>query len=293
MLRTLVRPLESERSLAIVGVLGLVLSAACAIVMWIRGSSFIPPEADLTKAITFNGAVGIYVLTLALYAPLASFTPRGRTRWRGWTIGLTLYGYSIETIQAFRGLDPRFSRFGTLADGVLGGLFFLSAVGLIVTFIILATKLFSGPAREKAPLLLLGMQYGSATTMLAFAAGLWMSAVQGRLTGESGNILPLHALGFHGLQAVPLIALMLERSQLTYGLARRWVHVAGIAWLGATTAVAVQTAMGRSVTEMSTLPVLGELLLLVWLVAAGKSLWSWRRGRALEQFPAGQGSIVR
>ena len=99
-------------------------------------------------------------------------------------------------------IGPRFSRLGTLADVALGILLFVTALGLIVTFIVLAVKLFRGPAHDRDPLLLLGMRYGSATTMLAFAAGLWMSAVQGRLTGESGNILPLHALGFHGLQAV-------------------------------------------------------------------------------------------
>ncbi|MBC7790014.1 MAG: hypothetical protein H7Z74_08705 [Anaerolineae bacterium] len=112
MLKTLGRAAATERLLASVGVLGLLLSAVCALVMWLRGSSFIPPEGDLTKAITFNAAVGIYVLTLALYAPLASFSPRGSAHWRGWTIGLTLYAYGAETIQVLRGLDPRFTRLG-------------------------------------------------------------------------------------------------------------------------------------------------------------------------------------
>ncbi|MBC7790013.1 MAG: hypothetical protein H7Z74_08700 [Anaerolineae bacterium] len=109
-----------------------------------------------------------------------------------------------------------------MTDVAVGILLFLTAMGLIVTFIVLAVKLFRGPAPGRDPLLLFGMRYGSATTMLGFGAGLWMSAVQSRLTGEGGNILPLHAPGFHGLQAVPLIALLLNRSSLTPSSAERW-----------------------------------------------------------------------
>jgi len=55
-------------------------------------------------------------------------------------------------------------RVGTLADVAIGIFLLLTALGLIVTFIILAVKLFRGPAHERDPLLLLSMRSGSATT---------------------------------------------------------------------------------------------------------------------------------
>jgi hypothetical protein len=57
--------------------------------------------------------------------------------------------------------------------------------------------------------------------MFAFAGGLWMIVIQGRKTGVAGNILPLHAAGFHGLQAVPIVAILFRRSTLSDRLARR------------------------------------------------------------------------
>ena len=46
-------------------------------------------------------------------------------------VGMIVYAYSIETVQAFRGLDPRFSNVAGPVDQALGGVFFLSAVGIM------------------------------------------------------------------------------------------------------------------------------------------------------------------
>ena len=37
--------------------------------------------------------------------------------------------YGVETIQIYRGLDPRFTRIGSLADKIAGALFGLTALG--------------------------------------------------------------------------------------------------------------------------------------------------------------------
>jgi hypothetical protein len=109
-----------------------------------------------------------------------------------------------------------------------------------------------------------------------------MTAVAGSRYGAAGNILPLHALGFHSLQALPLVALFFLWSDVEPAIARRWIHLAALAWIGACLAVACQMFAGRSPSEPSpsTLAAIGFLL--VWLIALGRGAWAWlsvTRGR--------------
>ncbi|MBZ5607425.1 MAG: hypothetical protein LAP38_04140 [Acidobacteriia bacterium] len=261
----LVAAYASVKPITYLGVLGLALAFGCAVVAALHGMT-IAPEGDLTKAISFDAAVGIYLLTIALFVPLAGFTPAGRRKWLGWTTGVIIYAFGVETIQILRGLDPRFSRVAGPADQLAGILFFVAALGVIVLFAILAMKLLRRKAEGAEGLLLLGIRYAAAATAIAFAAGLWMSAMQGRKFGAQGNILPLHALGFHALQATPLVAWLLGRSGLASEVARKWIHIAGVAWIAACIMVAGQTAIGRPVTEPSPAIVLAAAALLVWTV---------------------------
>ena len=52
------------------GITGLILAAACSGIALVHGT-MIPPEGDLTKVITFDAAVGFFVITIALFVPLA------------------------------------------------------------------------------------------------------------------------------------------------------------------------------------------------------------------------------
>jgi hypothetical protein len=79
------------------GALGLALSALCALVA-LTGGVIIPPEGDLTKAITFDFALGVYLITLGFIAPLAHFKPRARQVWLASAVVLSLYAYALETI---------------------------------------------------------------------------------------------------------------------------------------------------------------------------------------------------
>jgi hypothetical protein len=169
--------------LAGLGLLGLALAFGCAVVAAVHGLR-IAPEGDLTKAISFDGAVGIYLLSIALFVPLAGFMARGLRRWLGWMTGLILYAYSVETIQILRGIDPRFSRVAGPISQVAGILFFLAALGVIATFLVLAVKLVRRTASGTEGLALLGFRYAAAATSIAFGAGVWMSAAQGRNFGS-------------------------------------------------------------------------------------------------------------
>jgi len=265
---------DAPRPMLWCGITGIVLSALVATVAIVRGVS-VPPEGDLSKAITFDLAVGLYMLTIALFVSLAAFTPRGGRRWMRWYVGLTLYGYGVETTQTLRGIDPRFTRVGTSVDQIVGATFGLAALGMIACFVILAVKLWRRPLSSTEGLVLLALRYASVSTIMGFVAGMWMSANLGRHVGAGGNILPLHALCFHAIQAVPLVAILFQRSKTPDGIARPWIHAAGVTWLGVCLAVAQQTAAGQAVTSFSPVMFAAYGLMLGWMLSVGMAM---RRG---------------
>jgi hypothetical protein len=54
----------------------------------------VEPEGNLYKAATFDIAVGLFLLTLGLIARISDVGPR----WRWTLVGLTLFGYGVETV---------------------------------------------------------------------------------------------------------------------------------------------------------------------------------------------------
>ena len=128
-LRLLVDALTRERALFVSGVVGLALGLVGLLVAAVHGP-IIEPEGVLSKAITFDIAIGIYVLTISLFVPLAGYSEKGLARWRLWQVGLTYVAYGFENIQIARGLDPRFTTHGSATDQMLGGVFFRLFVDL-------------------------------------------------------------------------------------------------------------------------------------------------------------------
>lgn len=266
-----------EWMLTATGVLGLLLGAACAVAIGVRGTELVGAEGHLRKAMTFDIAVGIYLLTLVLLVPLARFSKGGLWTWRVSLTLLSLYAFGMENVQIARGIDPRFTKVGSVLDQVLGGMFFLAAVGMIVTFVILAWKVLARRMDGADGPLLLSVRYAALATMGAFGAGFWMSAAQGSSTGEA-SILPLHAIGFHGLQALPLIAILLTWAAVPADRARPWIHAAGAAWLAACAAIAWQTAQGRPLTELTPAAAIAAASLLAWAAVAALAARTWLRG---------------
>lgn len=269
-----------ERALTATALLGIALGIGCAAAIGIRGSELVGTEGHLRKAATFDVAVGIYLLTLVMLLPLARFSRGGLAAWRTATVLLVLYAYGMENVQIARGIDPRFTRVGSTLDQVLGGFFFLSATALVVLFAVLAWKILARRMDGADGPLLLAVRYAGAATFGAFAAGFWMSAAQGSRAGEAGNILPLHALGFHGLQALPLVAILLTWAGVASGRARSWIHAAGAAWLAACAAVAWQTAQGRPALELSPANAIAAGALLAWAAVAAAAARAWLHGGA-------------
>lgn len=271
LVRTLRERLAWSPALTRIGFLGVALGAACALAAAVRGPS-IPPEGTLLDTATFNVALGFFLLTIVVLASGVPWTPAGKRRWIGWEIGLTLYAYGIETVQAFRGLDPRFSQVAGSVDQMLGGVFFLVALALMGLFIIVVLKYFRTPATP----IVAAVRYGAAASFVAYGVGIVMSvATQGRHVGEAGNLMLLHALGFHGVQAIPLLAVLLHWAGVPTATAMRHVHVAGIAWLGACIAIAWQSGSGRTLAMWSAASAAAGILLLVWCVEAAGAAQRW------------------
>ena len=187
------------------GVLGVVAGALCMAGALIRGVA-VPPEGNLIETATFNGSVGVFVLTLAVLLPGVEWTRKGRRVWTGLMVVMILYSYGIETVQAFRGLDPRFSSVAGPVDQALGGVFLLAALIIMGLFTVLAVKYFRAPSTP----VVVAVRYGAAACFIAFSIGILMSAISTRQVGEAGNLRVLHAAGFHGIQAVPFVALLLH-----------------------------------------------------------------------------------
>ena len=244
-LRAVLKLWRQERVLAGLGVLGFALAGATAVVAAVHGSWFIEPEGRLLEAVKFDGAVGIYVLTVALILPLTPFSSRGRRRWVAWMVGLTLFSYGMETVQAWRGLNPRFTAAGGPLDQALGGVFFLAALGIMVLFIILMVPFFRRHAIQDHPSLRLALRYAAGGAMLAFGVGILMSAVGDRSIAD-GDLMLLHAGGFHALQAVPLVALFLGAGDTDRPTTMGWIHLAGAGWLLLCVGLGAQALAGWS-----------------------------------------------
>jgi hypothetical protein len=264
-----------EPGLFAVGAAGVVLALVCLVAVAVRGR-FIPPEGKMLDATTFCIGVGVFTLTVALLLPLAGYTPAARRRWRQAYYVFAVYGLVLESLQAFRGLDPRFTEEGGPIDVVAGIIFGVTALLNTVLFVLLGLRFFRAAVLPDRRTLRPGIRYGVIAVWLSFAVGIIMSVNKGRHVDDAGNLLLSHALGVHGLQAAPAVALLVTWAAAAQR-ATGWVHAAGVGWLAACTGALVQAFLGRAPLEPSVLTTLIVAGLTAWAVSAGRSLIAWRQ----------------
>ncbi|GKU77255.1 hypothetical protein [Paenibacillus sp. L3-i20] len=269
-----------ERLLVMVGLLGLVLAAISALYIGFNGATILP-EGNIESVFSFDAALGLFALSIAAIMPLANLSSRNRAIIRWLFIQSALYAYAVETIQHFRGINPRFSEVGTTADTIFGALFGLESFVLIIATVLLAISFFRRRGYEALKPLVLSIRYAFVSTMAAFAGGIWMIALQSRYTGDAGNLIVLHGLGFHALQALPLLGWLLMRSNMDAKITHRWVHIGSISWTLAILFVAIQTVLGRTLFELTLLPILSLVMLLAWLSVAAVSARKFLSGESL------------
>ena len=103
-----------------------------------------------------------------------------------------------------------------------------------------------------------------------------MSVNSGRHIGEDGNLLLSHGLGVHGIQTIPMVALLVAAAGTTPP-ATRWLHIAGVGWLAACTAALVQALLGHPPLQASLLTIMIVAGLTLWAAGASHTLLTWRR----------------
>lgn len=265
------RGFAREPRITTVGVAGLVVSFLSLIAVLARGT-FIPPEGKMLDAVTFTFGVALFVLTMALVLPLAGFSDRGRRRWRRLFYVFPVYGFVLEPLQAFRGLDPRFTEAGGAVDVVAGIVFGATAVLGTVLFVILGLRFFREDVLHGDQILRWGIRYGVVAVWISFGLGIVMSVVGGREFGEAGNLIPAHGLGAHGIQAIPIVALLLVWARVARS---EWIHFAGMGWVLACAAAAFQALLGQAPFTPSLFTGLVVLGVVTWAVAGIFALRSW------------------
>ena len=201
-----------EPGLSVVGVAGIGVALVCLVGVAVHGR-FVPPEGKMLDAATFCFGVGVFTLTVALLLPLAGYAPEARRRWRRGYYVFPIYGLALESIQAFRGLDPRFTEEGERIDEIAGLIFGLTASSNTVLFVVLGLRFFRSDVLADRPVLRLGIRYGVTAVALSFAVGIVMSINSGRDIGDDGNLLLSHGLGVHGIQTIPAVALLVAAAE--------------------------------------------------------------------------------
>ena len=271
---------EQERWLYLTGLFGFLLAGICAVWVLLFGGE-VAPRGDVSKAISFNAALGIFLLSTAAIMPFAAMGKRSKVFFRITYIILVLYSYGAETVQNFRGVNPRFVHNGTIFDKSVGNIFAFVALMLVLSYLFLAVHYFRRKAYVRRPEIVVGIRYAMVATVISFATGVWISVNQGRFTGLEGNIIWLHGLGFHALQAVPIVARLTEYTSLKSTVRRTMVHITGIAYVLGLIAIGVLTWNGHSVLEWSALQVVAIVSFLVSITAGawvlGQSVTELRR----------------
>lgn len=110
----------------------------------------------------------------------------------------------------------------------------------------------------------------------AFAGGISISMNEGRFIGAEGNLIWLHGMGFHAIQALPFIGLLAAGSALPTAFRRKLIHVAGITFFLGLLAMGWQTLLGRPLLEWSALPLAAAACFILVTAAGARALFAER-----------------
>jgi hypothetical protein len=263
-----------EKGLVWTGFVGIMISFACGIYFFIHGSNDIPPEGKFSNLISFDLAIAVYVLTTAALLTVLQLSTSFQKKILIYPLIVTsLVAYISETVQNLRGINARFTQtdlpFSFFNDLITTVAAMLTLLFIIFTVIIFRTK------DKKNQLLLLSVKYSCFAVFLGgILSGLWMSMEQGRWIGDEGNIMIIHFIGFHSLQTIPIIGWLLDHSSVRHLKAKKIIHVTGITWIMMILLLFIQTAIGKSIYDISIYLVFIVLFLLIWMISF---LWSFKQ----------------
>lgn len=254
---------RQEKWLTYTGLLGMLLAGVCAVWVMVNGAA-VAPYGDVGKAFSFNAALGVFLLSTAVIMPYSGMSSRGKAIFRSVYIVLALYSYFAETVEHFRGMNPRFPRDGTAFDITVAAVFGVVAILLVLFYLWAAAQYFRRSVYQAHPEMAIAIRYAMAAVTLSFAAGIWIVVNQGSQVGTSGNLIWLHGLGFHALQLMPFMSwLSIYKAADDRLLRHRLLHLTGICFLLGLAAIGWQTLLGLSILEWSVLLFIALLSFLV------------------------------
>ncbi|WP_240647711.1 hypothetical protein [Paenibacillus nanensis] len=262
---------KEEKLLAWTGVLGVVMALLCGIGALLYGVEDTPGKG-LAKAFSFNAALGVFLLSTAAISPLSGMKPKGKAVFRWTYFTLALYSYFAETVQHARGVNPRFVEDGSAFDSLVANGFAFVALLLVVFYLFFAAQFFRKRSYALQPEIVMSIRYAMVAVLLSFAGGIWISVNGGRDFGADGNLIWFHGLGFHAIQALPIVGWLTMRATMPAMAKRMIIHVSGIAFLGGLLAIGWQTALERTLAEWTLLPLAALAFFLVVTAAGARAL---------------------
>jgi len=243
------------------------------------------------KPIEFGISGGLTALSLA--AVMARL-PRGG--WLAWLCAVAVSLFLPETalidLQRWRGVPSHFNHdtgFDVAVFDLMGILVLIVALGIIVMTVWTFVSL-RGPGSSTLAIRA-GMVFLVIGQVLGFAIvtnGLGVDDLsRASIFGAAGEMKVPHAVALHGLQALGLLALILERTRLSESR-RTWLVFLGIAGYSLALIVAtIQTFGGRAPLDLTPLTVVGAGLgLLMLAVAYVAGLRAAQATRAIGSMPA-------
>jgi hypothetical protein len=272
-----------EPVLTAVAVLAATVAIVCVGGLAVIGTH-VPPEGKMTEAVTFCFGVAVFTLTMAWLLPLTEYSLAARRRWRYGYCLFAVYGVLVESVQAFRGRDPRFSEVGGAVDSLTGSVFGVTALVLTVLFVVLGMRFFRRDVLAHRPIVRAGIRFGVVSVNLSFAVGVLMSVTQGSTIGDGGDLLIAHALSIHGIQAIPAVAVAASSSNPAASRSPI-VRAAGAGWLITCVATLCHALVARPPLELSLLNVVAVAGLVVWAASAATASQRWRRARREIEHP--------
>ncbi|TBL80589.1 hypothetical protein [Paenibacillus thalictri] len=255
-----------EKGLALTGLFGFLLAGICAVWVVLYGGE-VAPRGNVANAFSFDAALGVFLLSTAAIAPFSAMSAKGRVFFRWSYIILALYCYFAENVQNFRGVNPRFVKGAAPFDVTVGSIFTFVALLLVLCYLFLAVHYFRSKAYTAHPVLVTGIRYAMIAVLISFAAGIWISFNGGRTVGLHGNLIWLHGLGFHAIQAMPAVAWLVSRKTPSAQTRGNLVHIAGTTYILGLVSIGWQTYLGGSVQEWSLFPVIACCCFAVSLAA--------------------------
>jgi hypothetical protein len=247
---------DSQRPLMVAGVVSFVLFMAMIALAFADATEVLGINRWI-KPMKFYISISIFVWTMAVYLNYLN----GRERFsRGvsWAfIAIFAVEMAVITGQAARGTTSHFN-VATPMNGILYGV--MGAAIALSTLLVgaVAYRYFTDRI-DLPPALVWGMRLGLIVFLLGCIQGGYMSAQPGHAVGlkdggaglplvnwstEGGDLRVAHFLGLHGLQAVPLFALVLARIESSRFAVAFTIFFA-IAYTAAFTIVFAQALAGR------------------------------------------------